>query len=353
MTDNITKLAVFIASPSDVSEERQRLQKVVEELNLGLAKANGLVLELVRWETHAWPSVGDDAQDVINRQIPIPDIFVGVLWKRFGTPTKRADSGTQEEFERTFNHWKKYRRPHILFYFSRKPYYPNSTEDLSQIEKVLQFRLRLQEQGVLFWEFEDAAQFETNVRTHLTNVILNKLDRTTGSFISGDVAHFLSHIGNLRSLFQNLESLEKAETMVSIIYMDLDDFTRFNNQNGSEEGDNFLSRLTGCLFEVIKYKGNLYRVSGDEFVALMPNHNNAEALATAERMRHSVLSVAPRTVTASLGIASSEQVNQSRLFWLAREAMMASKSTGKNKVVAQPLSGEYQRDEIEGVRFFS
>src|SRR5690349_22389526 len=100
MGDHFIKLSVFVASPNDVREERDRIQRVVEEFNLGIAKAQGLILELIRWETHAWPDIGDDAQDVINRQIPIPDIFIGILWKRFGTPTKRADSGTQEEFER-------------------------------------------------------------------------------------------------------------------------------------------------------------------------------------------------------------------------------------------------------------
>ena len=55
----------------------------------------------MRWETHAYPNFGIDAQDVINEQIPDDyDLFVGIMWCRYGTPTGRAGSGTVEEFER-------------------------------------------------------------------------------------------------------------------------------------------------------------------------------------------------------------------------------------------------------------
>jgi hypothetical protein len=87
---------VFVASPGDTGEERQRLERVVEELNKGVADENRIVLDLVRWETHTRPGIGEDAQDVINRQIPEPDIVIAMFWRRLGTPTHRAPSGTAE-----------------------------------------------------------------------------------------------------------------------------------------------------------------------------------------------------------------------------------------------------------------
>ena len=96
-----TILSVFVASPSDVDEERNRLEEVIRDLNTAWAKELAIRLELVRWETHAYPSFGDDAQAVINEQIPDDcDLFVGLMWYRFGTPTGRAGSGTVEEFNR-------------------------------------------------------------------------------------------------------------------------------------------------------------------------------------------------------------------------------------------------------------
>jgi hypothetical protein len=87
---------VFVASPGDVLEERDVVSVIVEELRRILGELRQVDLETVRWETHGWPDVGADAQDVINREIGQFDILVGVMCRRFGTPTKRGDSGTIE-----------------------------------------------------------------------------------------------------------------------------------------------------------------------------------------------------------------------------------------------------------------
>jgi hypothetical protein len=171
MTEQVTKLRVFVASPGDVWKERQLLGDVIDELNRGIADEKGLVLELVRWETHAWPDIGEDAQDVINRQIAPGDVFVGIMWNRFGTPTKRAESGTEEEFNRAHAYWKQYGRPKIMFYFNRAPFSPSSEDELEQKRKVLAFKKELGDKGALYWEYNGADEFERLVRIHLTQVI--------------------------------------------------------------------------------------------------------------------------------------------------------------------------------------
>ena len=52
------RLRVLVASPGDTEPERSRLRGVVDELNLGVADRAGIVLELVTWETHSYPSMG-------------------------------------------------------------------------------------------------------------------------------------------------------------------------------------------------------------------------------------------------------------------------------------------------------
>jgi hypothetical protein len=81
MVDRRLRLLVFVASPSDTASERMCLRSVIDELNVGVAADLGLVLELVGWETRSWPGVGSDVQDVINREIPDPDVAnYGVGW---------------------------------------------------------------------------------------------------------------------------------------------------------------------------------------------------------------------------------------------------------------------------------
>ena len=98
-------LHVFVATPRDVAAERDRLGLIVRDLNNAFA-AHGLTLELLDWRDVV-PDLGRP-EDVILDQLPVDawDIFIGVLWARFGTPPGRKDperdhpflSGREEEF---------------------------------------------------------------------------------------------------------------------------------------------------------------------------------------------------------------------------------------------------------------
>jgi len=50
--------------------------------------------------------------------------------------------------------------------------------------------------------------------------------------------------------------------------LDLDNFKKINDTFGHSIGDNYLKQFTTASTEAIGAKGNLYRMSGDEFVIL-------------------------------------------------------------------------------------
>ena len=92
---------LFLASPNDTIPERKIVKGIVEELNDTLCKALNLTVELISWENATYPGVGQYAQQVINEQIGDDyDLFVGIMWTKFGTKTLTADSGTEEEYKR-------------------------------------------------------------------------------------------------------------------------------------------------------------------------------------------------------------------------------------------------------------
>jgi hypothetical protein len=165
-------IRVFIASPGDVPDERDIASLVVSEVHRIFSGPLGLQLDAVRWETHAVPDVGDDAQAVINRQIGDFDIFVGMMWQRFGSPTKRNKSGTGEEFERAYRLFKNHGRPKIMFYFRTTPFYTPELEAISQFRKVVEFRKKLERLGVLYWTYQTPLEFERNVREHLIRQLI-------------------------------------------------------------------------------------------------------------------------------------------------------------------------------------
>jgi hypothetical protein len=165
-----TILSVFVASPSDVEEERNRLAAVIRELNTTWSRDWGVRLELVRWETHAYPSFGKDPQAVINEQIPDDfDFFVGLMWYRFGTPTGRAGSGTVEEFQRAKNrHDADPNTVKLMIYFKDAPApIAPSKLDPQQLTKVAAFRSGLGGEGGLYWSFTSVDDFEKLIRLHL------------------------------------------------------------------------------------------------------------------------------------------------------------------------------------------
>lgn len=162
-------LSIFLASPGDVGSERNLVDAFVSEWNDLWSEDIGVHLKLVRWETRAYPAAGADAQDVINTQIGDEyDIFLGVMWKRFGTPTGRAASGTVEEFERAFARYRVSGNPQLMFYFKKVDADVDADADALQLEAVRQFRGKLAKEGLLYWEFLSADQFGQLVRVHLT-----------------------------------------------------------------------------------------------------------------------------------------------------------------------------------------
>ena len=205
MPQNISAIQIFVASPSDVQEERNALQSVVNEVNQNLAKGLGIILELVRWETHVTPGFGVDAQDVVNQDIGDNyDIFIGILWTRVGTPTTRAESGTLEEFDRAYKRYKE--NPNaldLLIYFKETPV-SISELDIDQITKIKTFRNSLGEKGGLYWTFDSLSDFEATLRAHLSNLTRKWRERIDKSS-SENITH-------LSSLATNVDAKELPES---------------------------------------------------------------------------------------------------------------------------------------------
>ena len=166
-------LKVFVASPDDVIEEKNALAKLLGDINdvlAYLAPEKHLSLELVRYETHSYPDIGAP-QEVINREIPVDyDIFIGIMWKRAGTPTATAPSGTIEEFNRACERRKQGALPRIMFYFCDQPIPMPMATEIEQLAEVVKFRKQLSSQG-LTESYPTHADFSEHVRGGLLRAI--------------------------------------------------------------------------------------------------------------------------------------------------------------------------------------
>lgn len=168
MTKKINQIRVFISSPSDVNTERQEAQEIIDELNTTLGESNGFVLYPLTWEKNTYPSVGTYSQEVINKQIVDYDIFVGIMSNRFGSPTPKANSGTEEEFNYAYE---KRENVQIMFFFKNAQIMSNDV-DIEQLQKVRKFKEEIANKGVYYREFTN--DFKKVFREDLTKYISDK-----------------------------------------------------------------------------------------------------------------------------------------------------------------------------------
>ena len=176
-------LRVFVATPSDVEEEVDTVRGVVDELN---RMDHAFRLEVVSWRSHAIPGPGSDPQSVINVTMPDAyDVFVGIMWARFGTPTSRAGSGTEEEFEKAFALVGTPSAPAILFYFKDEPIRPSSM-DPEQLASVHRFKARLAEKN-LYWDFKSRDELAQSLRVHLGRTARRLMAREVPLVTAGPV----------------------------------------------------------------------------------------------------------------------------------------------------------------------
>ncbi|PCJ46187.1 MAG: hypothetical protein COA74_14130 [Gammaproteobacteria bacterium] len=96
------RISVFIASPGDLSKERELFRKTSELLNLGFGDGANIEFEPLGWEG-TLASTGRRNQGVINDEIDKCDVFVLAMHRRWGQEAPDSapySSYTEEEFHR-------------------------------------------------------------------------------------------------------------------------------------------------------------------------------------------------------------------------------------------------------------
>jgi len=173
--NTIRLLRVFLGSPGDLIAERRRAHQVVDEVNRTIARQVGIHVILVGWED-TLPGAGRP-QELINIDVDQCNIFLGMLWKRWGTPPGGEDgftSGFEEEFERASRRRRETSEPQIWLAF-KKVDSESRGDPGPHLQRVLAFRTK-QEQAreVLFKEFSDVDDWERQLREWLSTFVLQE-----------------------------------------------------------------------------------------------------------------------------------------------------------------------------------
>lgn len=165
MPKSVTEYRCLLISPSDLTEERDALQEVVAKWNAQVGKGLNARIELVRWENHAKPEMGDSPQSLINSQIVEDcDLGIALFWSRIGTETENHPSGSVEEIYKLLELGLR-----VMVYFSEAPV-PQEQIDDKQFTKLQEVKGKFQKEGLLF-SFSSVANLKEMVLLHLTSAI--------------------------------------------------------------------------------------------------------------------------------------------------------------------------------------
>ena len=156
-------IRIFVGAPTDVNSEREIIKKVIDMMNKVYKGTEYPQFELIKVGTDVRSDFGSglEAQDVIDSQIDEAyDLFIGILWKKFGSQTRDFDSGTQQEFENALKS-----KASVMFYFSNLPVSPDDIIP-EQLAKIRDFKNEIKDEG-LYFEYSTLDEFEELITNNL------------------------------------------------------------------------------------------------------------------------------------------------------------------------------------------
>lgn len=131
---------------------------------------------------------------------------------------------------------------------------------------------------------------------------------------------------------------ESLEERMAVLFIDLDDFKKFNDRYGHAEGDRVLKLVVETISNNIRANDRVIRYGGDEFVVLLPGMDSSGGFAVAQRIVSNLAKITSATwrepITVSIGIASTPQdtTDKHQLLLISDQAMYQAKHLGKNTV---------------------
>ena len=220
------KIQIVLASPSDLSEERQMIRELVNSLNSVYMKY-GICFDLRMWENVAPGMDADGPQGVIDIDLEIPqaDIFICLYWKRIGTVIANENiAGSELELNLALVSYLKRRKPDIKAFFNSY----HESEKNSDTEKIEEIAKRLQPLG-LYSSFDNIDSLRKTVNIVLQSAVMKQLQNM--KVITPNI-HKYVEVSNTEELIANLVSNRKL--VLNKGYYDILDFQE-NTSNAAKQ----------------------------------------------------------------------------------------------------------------------
>ncbi len=166
MPETVQLYRVLFAAPSDVTVELSIVQGLIQDWNVQRGQSTSERLELTSWKTHSYAAAGRRPQALINRQFAdSADILIAIFSRRFGSPTGKASSGTEEEIRRALR-----KRKPVMVYFLQRFRTKRDLGERREKARIDGFKRRFG-QRALYGTYGNLTEFEKAVRKDLALVM--------------------------------------------------------------------------------------------------------------------------------------------------------------------------------------
>lgn len=141
-----------------------------------------------------------------------------------------------------------------------------------------------------------------------------------------------------------MDKTVRNNNVFSFILLDIDNFKKYNDTYGHQEGDNVLEQVSKTLQNTFKRDDDLvFRLGGEEFGILINTKSIDDAKALAEQARHDIeqigiehkLNLPLKTITASFGlsiISGNSDHTIDGIYKQTDDALYKAKESGRNRV---------------------
>ena len=144
------------------------------------------------------------------------------------------------------------------------------------------------------------------------------------------------------ALHTQMSQAMRSGNPMSCLMIDIDHFKRINDRLGHDAGDQVLKSVAAIIQRCVSDKGMAFRYGGEEFLALLPDMDEAAAYDCASAIHTEVRSLTLHyelteigPVDVSIGIASYPQHAQSdNLLRAADVALYRAKELGRSRIVS-------------------
>jgi len=231
------KYSVLISCPTDIKEEIDIINEVVNEWNRINSKNLNCLVTVSHWSVDSYPESGERAQQLVNNQIVTnADIIVGIFWSHFGTSTGLARSGTEEELRLGIKLGKD-----IMLYFSEIPI-PTHSINEDELSMINHFKNEYKSIGV-YWTYNSFESFRYVFTRHFSLVMEQIIYRVPSSVL-------FEIIDNLKNIviIYNI-AIEFISKEISSI--ELKNALSIYNSLKHSAGKEYLSKFGYDNFEVI------------------------------------------------------------------------------------------------------